>query len=635
MYNMQLLEKVSQIFSDSAKWTNDHRSVIIELLNKALEIFSYHKELTFDEVMSNGLRPIAEAFEVDRIAIFRCVHIDGQKRLKQRYLWVKSENGLTGISVEVLPGNQAVAGWLEILLQDICINKQSCEMSEDEITSLDIAGVKSMVMVPVFAQGELWGGITFQDHVNERRFDDACTDLMRMASRLCADAVMRTEMMYEVAEKNELNYVMFENAPIGLTMFDGNCKFIDCNKTLLAMYGITKQHYGDHFFDLSPEYQPDGVKSFDKFCDVIKRTLDGEKMIIEWMHCSPAGDPIPCEVTTTCTKYNDKYICLAYVYDLRNMKKMEEAIAEAEKRTHAVTEASPISYVLFNDDLQVVDCNNATLQIFGCPDKEYLLNHYWDLFTPIYQPGGQKSFDKVAMLKKDTVNYGKIVFEWAHKTFEGEMFPVEDTMTCMVYNGERYFISHKYDLRNIKKMEESIRLLETEAEKIYYDALTGIYNRRYFDENMNHVMKALSRSGGELSLMMIDIDFFKNFNDTYGHNEGDECLKIIAETLSKSVTRTGDFAARYGGEEFAIVLPNADEKGACMIAEKLLENIRACNIPHKASKAAGFVTVSIGVTTGNVNHMQSMTDYIKQADEMLYKSKKAGCNTYHFQPLEK
>ena len=171
----------------------------------------------------------------------------------------------------------------------------------------------------------------------------------------------------------------------------------------------------------------------------------------------------------------------------------------------------------------------------------------------------------------------------------------------------------------------------TMINKAYYDALTGVYNRRYLDENLKSVLQSLSRSNGVLSVMMVDIDLFKKYNDTYGHKEGDNCLKIVAETLCRTVTRAADFVVRYGGEEFSVILPNTDEAGARTIAERLLQNIRNCNIPHKASDVADCVTISIGVAAGKVEHFQNPDDYIKLADKMLYESKQNGRNRYTFQ----
>jgi len=183
-------------------------------------------------------------------------------------------------------------------------------------------------------------------------------------------------------------------------------------------------------------------------------------------------------------------------------------------------------------------------------------------------------------------------------------------------------------LRDINQMERQIRSLKDENKKVFYDALTGIYNRRFYDEAVQRVLNSLSRSNGLLSLMMIDIDCFKKYNDTYGHSAGDDCLKNVADILTKSV-RPDDFMARYGGEEFVAVLPNTDETGARTVAERLLQNIRERAIPHEASEAATFVTISIGITTGIVQSTHSADDFVKQADMMLYKSKQEGRNRYN------
>lgn len=166
------------------------------------------------------------------------------------------------------------------------------------------------------------------------------------------------------------------------------------------------------------------------------------------------------------------------------------------------------------------------------------------------------------------------------------------------------------------------------------DVLTGIYNRRYLEEALNKVIKTISRCNNNLSLIMVDVDFFKNYNDNYGHNSGDLCLKIIAEVLAGSVSREDDFAARFGGEEFVVVLPFTNEEGVRVVAARMLENIRKRNIPHVTSETGKIVTFSIGCTTGNVKHTHSGIDYIKRADQALYISKQNGRNRYSFLSFE-
>jgi len=164
-------------------------------------------------------------------------------------------------------------------------------------------------------------------------------------------------------------------------------------------------------------------------------------------------------------------------------------------------------------------------------------------------------------------------------------------------------------------------------EKVHYDALTGIYNRRFMDDNLKRVIKSLSRSNGVLSVMMIDIDFFKKYNDTYGHSMGDVCLKTVAKTLSETA-RMDDCVVRYGGEEFVVLLPNTDEAGAGIISGRLLDNVRSLCIPHINSDIANYVTISIGATTVKVNSSHQYIDYIERSDEALYISKNTGRNKY-------
>ncbi|MCL2498706.1 MAG: diguanylate cyclase [Defluviitaleaceae bacterium] len=211
--------------------------------------------------------------------------------------------------------------------------------------------------------------------------------------------------------------------------------------------------------------------------------------------------------------------------------------------------------------------------------------------------------------------------------FEVEIFRKDGDKRILMVS---VFQREKKSLGVIFRDMTKIRELEEENEKIFFDGLTGIYNRRFFDETLARLIKSLSRSGNPLSLMMVDVDCFKKYNDTYGHNKGDECLKVIADVLMENVPRADDFVARYGGEEFVVVLPNTNETGARIVAERLLVKINERNIPHATSDAANHVTVSIGITTGTVKHTNTAEDFVNQADIMLYRSKQSGRNKYSY-----
>jgi len=167
-------------------------------------------------------------------------------------------------------------------------------------------------------------------------------------------------------------------------------------------------------------------------------------------------------------------------------------------------------------------------------------------------------------------------------------------------------------------------------DKVYYDSLTCIYNRRFLEENMKRIIRTFSRSESKLSVLMVDIDFFKKFNDTYGHSKGDFCLKSVAQAIADSLSRGSDFVARYGGEEFVVLLVDTDESGARFIANKILNSVIELKIPHEKSDISDILTVSIGVTTCNIEHTHRNEDYLKIADKALYQSKQNGRNRYTF-----
>ena len=158
------------------------------------------------------------------------------------------------------------------------------------------------------------------------------------------------------------------------------------------------------------------------------------------------------------------------------------------------------------------------------------------------------------------------------------------------------------------------------------DGLTKVGNRRFFEEFLISEWSRAQRSGSEISLMRLDIDYFKLFNDTYGHQAGDNCLQQLAVALKESTRRPTDFVARFGGEEFAVILGETDLLGAENIANQILDNVRKLEIPHSGSKNFDTVTVSIGVVTTFVGTQMSEIDLIKAADQALYEAKESGRN---------
>lgn len=161
-----------------------------------------------------------------------------------------------------------------------------------------------------------------------------------------------------------------------------------------------------------------------------------------------------------------------------------------------------------------------------------------------------------------------------------------------------------------------------------YDGLTNIRNRRFFDETFEKTFNEIKRDKKSLAVLMIDIDFFKPYNDNYGHGQGDETLRKVAKALEKTIKRPSDFVARYGGEEFVILLKDINKNGVEAVANNLLNAVRELKITHEFSKIENYVTISIGASFYNSNSDVTKLELLLKADETLYNVKNSGRNNF-------
>jgi len=184
------------------------------------------------------------------------------------------------------------------------------------------------------------------------------------------------------------------------------------------------------------------------------------------------------------------------------------------------------------------------------------------------------------------------------------------------------------DITERKRNEEALKRANRKLEKLAtIDGLTQLANRRTFDITLEKEWRRMRRSRQPLSVILSDIDYFKRFNDHYGHQEGDDCLKAVAGGIKNCLHRPADLAARYGGEEFVVVLPNTPSDGAKYVAETIRAAIAALQYAHARSEVEAFVTLSLGVATIVPSSEDAdAEDLVKMADKALYESKEAGRN---------
>nr|WP_241737632.1 GGDEF domain-containing protein [Neptunicella marina] len=182
--------------------------------------------------------------------------------------------------------------------------------------------------------------------------------------------------------------------------------------------------------------------------------------------------------------------------------------------------------------------------------------------------------------------------------------------------------SFRYFTRTIEIQQQQLQELSLT------DGLTGIANRRALDEHLPTYLQSAIRHHWPVSLLLMDVDYFKPYNDNYGHNKGDECLQQIAKILTRCKRRDEDFVARYGGEEFVFVLPQSDNRGAELVATLLQQAIEEQRIPHEHSLVADHVTMSIGIATFHYDDPISADQLLKNADTALYEAKNLGRNRF-------
>ena len=186
---------------------------------------------------------------------------------------------------------------------------------------------------------------------------------------------------------------------------------------------------------------------------------------------------------------------------------------------------------------------------------------------------------------------------------------------------------YAYDVTEAKQQQLRLEATERQLRQLaYVDGLTGVANRRHFDEQLQIEWRHCERSGRPLSLLMIDIDHFKRYNDQYGHQQGDACLQAVAGALRTGLGRAHDLVARYGGEEFVCLLPEVDAAGALSVAESLRAAVQALQLPHASSPVAGVVTISIGAASGVPREDGAPAALLARADASLYRSKSEGRN---------
>ena len=299
----------------------------------------------------------------------------------------------------------------------------------------------------------------------------------------------------------------------------------------------------------------------------------------------------------------------AFVNDVTFLKETDTRAKNAETRLRAIFDNVLEGIITINTKGIITSVNPATVNMFGYSYDE-MVGQNVKMLMP--EPNRSNHDGYITRYhstgESQAIGVGR---ELEGLTKDGKLFPMELTVSDMTINEEQLFVGLLRDITDRKRAQDLLNMMATT------DSLTGLANRRRFDEELSRQYVAHSRSAVELSLIMLDIDHFKAFNDTYGHVAGDDCIRQVAKIIRDAIPRLTDTAARYGGEEFACILPMTNSEEARKIAEKIREGICSLSIPHSNSSAAKYVTVSLGVISAKWVPASSEFDILKLADKQL------------------
>ncbi|MDY0051875.1 MAG: diguanylate cyclase [Aliarcobacter sp.] len=307
-------------------------------------------------------------------------------------------------------------------------------------------------------------------------------------------------------------------------------------------------------------------------------------------------------------------ILFIFIYANIKLKKEIKKRKKIEKRLKSFNTLIDEHIISSSTDLNgiITDISSAYCKISKYSSEELIGQNQ----NIVRHPDMSKEFfnDLWKTIKSNNIWYGEI----KNKAKDGTYYWIFTTISPKYdeFNNKVGYISIRHDITD-KKLIEELSIT---------DGLTNIYNRRHFNDTFPKFINGAKRDEQYISFLILDVDFFKQYNDTYGHQKGDDVLKDVSKCLKESTNRIDDYCFRLGGEEFGILFKSKSKENSIIFANKILNNIEDLKIEHKSSKISKYITVSMGLYTNKANHIPDNEDVYRDADKMLYKAKKSGRN---------
>jgi PAS domain S-box-containing protein len=328
--------------------------------------------------------------------------------------------------------------------------------------------------------------------------------------------------------------IMLDATPLAANFWNSEFKVIDCNHESLKLFKLSgKKEYMERYFELSPEYQPDGSLSKEKFIDYIKKAFNEGYSCFEWLHRMVTGELIPCEVTLVRISYRKELIVCGYTRDLRELKSIMAKMREADECTQVLFDTTPLSCFMIDNTLRILECNQEIARMLGLANKQIFIDRTFDFF-PEYQPSGELSRDKMLIYINEAFEEGYCRFEWVQQKLDGEQIPTDVTLVRVKYRGVYAVAGYIRDLRELKQMIAEMHRAEIaeESNRAKSDFLAKMSHE--IRTPMNAILGITEIQLQDNSLPLAHREALERI-----YNSGDLLLGIINDILDLSKIEAG------------------------------------------------------------------------------------------------
>ncbi len=418
-------------------------------------------------------------------------------------------------------------------------------------------------------------------------------------------------------KNNEAHQSLFNSVSEGIILHDSGT-IVDANQPSLTLLGYDRLNKPEIIG--MPVLQMLAEESHETVIATLNSTREKPDLIIgpvDLIAKKTDGSYVNVEVITKPHIHRGRNVRLVSARDITERKRVETALRDSEERYRELFDNANDMVITIDLKGYITSANKMVEEITGYSAEDVIGQNVSCLLHPDHLKKARKMIE--CKIKGDA----KTVYDLDIIAKDGRVTPSEVSSNLMFQSGQPIGVQ-----AFVRDVTERNIMLNKLREMSFQDGLTGLANRRHFDEDLNNEWKRAERESHPLSLVLIDVDFFKSYNDTYGHQEGDLCLKNISRVIKPYAKRPGDVAARYGGEELALILPCVNHQNAFRIAEKIRIEVQALNITHKRSNVDGCETVSVsaGVATLVPGTDSSQYILVNLADKALYTAKNRGRN---------